>query len=859
MSSNTSDELSQDERIKAREIWSKSDDNMKAEESVRDYLNTIGKDDQLEQCLKLYIAKSLPSKTLNKLKIHRYPDTLYGGYINRKPKNQREKLNEDVCNVFKRMHVRRSTINTQVQPEENHYGLVVGKVQSGKTAHMLGLAAIALDGLYERQNSEIKLENDYYQTQIVVVLSGLIDDLRIQTSNRLKKDFNIDVEKKVFFGPRGDEDLTLDTHFQKELKSILVRSRENSEFEKKIVIIIKKNYKILDKLTEIISESYDESDDEKLTGSWLIIDDECDYASQDKKYSSLEPGSKETTTNESLRRFIKMARNTSFGEAWYVGYTATPFSNILANPYATSTDIGPDLFPSGFISLIEPPKDHLDNSYYFNNAKGLEDHYICVDSYDDATCLKKFVMLHCLTHIIKKVRKLEIHHTSMVHLERLKLSHVQTLRDIRTIISGINIKEFRSSMKTLLKSDYSKLSPAELSSISDYIDNADDNLIATFFNIELIELNRRNKSLEEDGNPMDEDSQEFPEEIIYRDGNPRNLIITGGDRISRGLTLEGLTISLFKRTAKKPSYDTMLQMARWNGYRKGYDDLVRIMTTQNIADDFMKISIAEKDMRDQIRRMTDQSNPVLEIIQLYQFKGLKVTGSMPAKEFLRWYNVVNPYFISDKIYLTHPPELVNSTSAYEIVDDFLESIDMGSSFSEPPNDPKSVTYRVSRNNDQSEILVFFNEYLELYNSEKINSKKELQQLIQSMTDEITDYAWNIAFALTPTNIPKILLSMGEKIGMGLRTPKPDRGFDPVYTDYDTATEIDLEKNEQRLNALVLIYFVNPIKIPIFIDNKPVPLLMIVLPHSEGIGSSTGIRVGGHRPPSLALKSLLEEE
>jgi len=655
------------------------------------------------------------------------------------------------------------------------------------------------------------------------------------------------------------KDLTRDTHFQKELKSILVKSRENSEFEKKIVIIIKKNYKILDKLTEIISESYRESDYERLTGSWLIIDDECDYASQDKKYSSLKPGSKETTTNESLRLFIKMARITSFGEAWYVGYTATPFSNILANPYATSTDLGPDLFPSGFISLIEPPKVHLDNSYYFNNAKGLEDHYICVDSDDDATSLKKFVMLHCLTHIIKKVRKLGIHHTSMVHLERLKLGHVQTLREIITIISTIKIKEFRSSMKDLLNSEYSKLPPTELSSISKYIDNQDDNSIATFFDVELIELNRRNKSLEEDDNSLDEDNKEFPEEIIYRDGNPRNLIITGGDRISRGLTLEGLTISLFKRTANKPSYDTMLQMARWNGYRKGYDDLVRIMTTQNIADDFKKISIAEKDMRDQIKRMTDKSDPVLEIIQLYQFKGFKVTGSMPAKEFLRWYSVVNPYFISDKIYLTHPPELVNSTSAYEIIDDFLESIDMGSKFSEPPNDSNSVTYRVSRNNDQSEILAFFNEYLELYNSEKINSKKELHQLIQSMTDEITDYAWNIAFALTPTKKPKIRLSMGEDIGMGLRTPKPDRGFDPVYTDYDTATEIDLEKNEQRLNALILIYFINPIKIPFFIDNKPVPLLMIVLPHSEGIGSSTGIRVGGYRPPALLLKSLLEEE
>ena len=77
MSPNTSDELSQDERIEAREIWSKIDDNMKAEESVRNYLHKIGKGDQFNQCLKLYIAKSLPSKILNKPKIHLYPDTLY--------------------------------------------------------------------------------------------------------------------------------------------------------------------------------------------------------------------------------------------------------------------------------------------------------------------------------------------------------------------------------------------------------------------------------------------------------------------------------------------------------------------------------------------------------------------------------------------------------------------------------------------------------------------------------------------------------------------------------------------------------------------------------------------------------------
>ena len=132
-------------------------------------------------------------------------------------------------------------------------------------------------------------------------------------------------------------------------------------------------------------------------------------------------------------------------------------------------------------------------------------------------------------------------------------------------------------------------------------------------------------------------------------------------------------------------------------------------------------------------------------------------------------------------------------------------------------------------------------------------------LLKSMNSKSIDYSWNIAYAVTPSATSKYELMIGEKIGMGLRTPKPEDGFDPIYTNFGEASEIDLDNNEIRKNALLLIYFVNPDKIASLNLKVPVPLLMIILPKPEGVGGYSGVRVGGHRPASLTLKSLLEEE
>ena len=80
-----------------------------------------------------------------------------------------------------------------------------------------------------------------------------------------------------------------------------------------------------------------------------------------------------------------------------------------------------------------------------------------------------------------------------------------------------------------------------------------------------------------------------------------HIIAVGGDKLSRGLTLEGLTVSYYLRPTTM--YDTLMQMGRWFGYRPGYLDLCRINTTSDLVESFAQIASAEKDLIEQFKEM----------------------------------------------------------------------------------------------------------------------------------------------------------------------------------------------------------------------------------------------------------------
>lgn len=91
------------------------------------------------------------------------------------------------------------------------------------------------------------------------------------------------------------------------------------------------------------------------------------------------------------------------------------------------------------------------------------------------------------------------------------------------------------------------------------------------------------------------------EQLEYEERPDRQLIAVGGNRLSRGLTLEGLTVAYFLRTTSMA--DSLLQMARWYGFRTGYEDLIRIWTTEVIAQWFIELALVEESLRDAITAM----------------------------------------------------------------------------------------------------------------------------------------------------------------------------------------------------------------------------------------------------------------
>ena len=775
----------------------------------------------------------------------------YSRYIGKFPYARRRKLHKDITAIRRRMLTRRKIVDDP----NKLYGLVVGKVQSGKTANMFGLASSIID----EDNSTQLLPHGsepLIPTKVVIILSGLIDDLRKQTFNRFMNDF--DGYSGALVGPYGEEDLLGDENFQQEIANYFSASFPSlNQPEKPLFIIVKKHPQILSKLSEIITHEHMVSGFIPIDTSWIIIDDECDYASLDRNHAD-QTNKRESITNENLRTLIQDARNVSTGDVWYVGYTATPYSNILSNPHALNDDFGPSLFPTGFISLIEPPSTHFDNSFYFNSPEGRQ-HIVDFNDQEETidSIYEKFLLLHTLTHVIKN-QYLDItgHHTSMIHLYRETDNHAQTLKelvDIQSKLKSKGVESLRIKLSDCLTKEYRSMSPENLEEINDIIRDLSGNDIFAILNeIEFIELNRRDNEIEYDDDEVT--ISEFNQELDYSDDNIRNLVVTGGTRISRGLTLEGLTISLFLRTAKNPSYDTMLQMARWNGYREDYDHLVRIITSQDISEDYQKIAFAESDMRSQIRRYDDKSDPVEMIIDLLQFRGLKLSGNLPTKEFLTRMIVINEHYLPSKIYSTHPPELISGTSTFDLFSELFMNIESLYGFEKPTK--KERNYMVAKSVDGNLIKHLLKEYVERCKANSHQSNEIIENLTKSLCKEDQ---WNVGFAKGTKQTEKAFVGY-QSVGLFERTPGEEKGFDPIYSNYDVASEIDLFSGEERTKPLLLLYFSDHAIVlnELHDDPKnPIPLMMIILPNPLGVGGSLSERLRGHRDNSISVKSMLD--
>ncbi len=500
-------------------------------------------------------------------------------------------------------------------------GLVVGYVQSGKTANFTALIAKAADAGYK----------------LILVLSGIHSILRRQTQIRLDKeltgmnDLNIN-ESFIPEPPDIKRWNRLTTARLKKRKTKLneIKISDTGEFDLRnldpfnsicnrvtpTVAIIKKNVSVLNKLIEYLSHSNEEN---RAKVSLLIIDDEADQASIDGKAN--DPDSDPTTTNDRIRRLLKL-----FTRKTYVGYTATPFANVLIDMDTEHNDLEDDLYPRNFIVSLPEPEDYFGTSKVFSGRFsdsivkpiGDSEHDLLDGVTSNLSIAIDCFIIGCAIRNIRGNRSKPM--SMLIHVSRLTHIH-GALNIFVTEYVGIIKGRYDSNLHNeALKNQFEKswhIYKADSESIikalnKDYIIPEFDllwtEIKAVFGVLKVLELNTQSD-----------------DKLDYTSGDEIKVIAIGGNQLSRGLTLEGLMVSYYLRQSTQ--YDTLLQMGRWFGYRHGYEDLTRVFTTSQIWDYFSHLAIVEEELRRDIRRYEGSDNtPVDLALTIRTHSRLEVTA-----------------------------------------------------------------------------------------------------------------------------------------------------------------------------------------------------------------------------------------
>ncbi|CAH1387186.1 Z1 domain-containing protein [Candidatus Nitrotoga sp. M5] len=538
-------------------------------------------------------------------------------------------------------------------------GLVVGHVQSGKTGNYSGLVCKAADAGYK----------------IIIVLAGLHNNLRSQTQIRLEESFlgyetsfagefgktvgvgEIDTDSKI--RPNCATTRADKGDFTTKVAKHLAISPEQRPW----LFVVKKNKTVLERLLKWIrshvADAADSESGRRFVSNLplLLIDDESDHASVDTGEQLFNPDGtpddehQPKAINSRIRKILH-----SFAKSAYVGYTATPFANIFIHRRNETTEEGPDLFPQSFIINLAAPSnyvgparvfglnspdgrigglpltrdicDHVskDGSGGWMPPKHNKEHIPLYEGLDAVPpSMREAIGAFILACATRTCRGQDSEHSSMlIHVTRLNLVQKEVYRQVEEIVKrmrqritrGVDHEALLAELHSLWDNDFlptcaeiTSLLPEEechtltpsweqiLAALPDVLSDIDVRMI----------------------NGTAKDALDYAE----HQGMGLKIIAIGGDKLSRGLTLEGLCVSYFVRTSKM--YDTLMQMGRWFGYRPGYIDLCRLYTTVELVEWFGHIADASEELREEFDAMVEsggtpkdyglkvQSHPILMV------------------------------------------------------------------------------------------------------------------------------------------------------------------------------------------------------------------------------------------------------
>lgn len=485
-------------------------------------------------------------------------------------------------------------------------GLVLGDVQSGKTVNYTALCNKAADCGY----------------RVIIILAGMMENLRIQTQERLDTEF-AGRRSKYLLDPKADQvikntpfgvgrinpnkRISCFTSVNTDFNSVILKSNDLTlkNINEPAIFVVKKHKKILNNLQSwLVSNNADMNN--KVDLPLLLIDDEADNASVNTKKDDEDP----TAINAAIRNILN-----SFYQASYVGITATPFANIFINPETKDDMLGNELFPKDFIYALSPPTNYIgadavfgDGAIYLNSVVEIKNEEM--DNFFPFKHKKDFdfnglppSMIEAIGYfmIVNAIRDLRGDITE----HRSMLINVSRFTDIQTKISEL-VNEWLIKVRSELR-NYASLNEKESSQI--YAIRFLKAIWEKYNLADIAEcswLEMQQKYLYRAVTPIDvravnQRTGAASLDYYTHKDNGFRVIAVGGNSLSRGLTLEGLCVSYFYRNSQM--YDTLLQMGRWFGYRENYADIFKIWMAEDAIGWYGYITDAANELKLEIARM----------------------------------------------------------------------------------------------------------------------------------------------------------------------------------------------------------------------------------------------------------------
>ena len=496
-----------------------------------------------------------------------------------------------------------------VHPNERNKtstGLVIGRIQSGKTSSFTAVSHLASDN----------------GINVIIILSGTKKNLFSQTKIRLFNDL-IGKQERLWHTVSTDK---IDDAKKEELPSYF----ENVKKKRKAIIFFSlKEKQNIKKLSEIITTGF-KNDNYNV----LVIDDESDQAGLNtfaaKNFKNGEVNEKESPVYASILNLRKLLPTHS-----YLLYTATPQANLLID----TTDI---LSPN-FAKFVTPGSNYTGGESYFSVSKKFvkilqshKDDGITPEEYKEALSIYLIGYLDgCLKGERDDGTKCR---TMMVHTAREKDEH----KTYKGFAEEYFTEIFSTYSKTSSINKYLKPAYEDLKTTCENISNFDkliDHLYSDNFETPAItEINQKSSK------SIVDDSGQFPWRSCY------GRILIGGDLLNRGFTVEGLTVTYMPRSAKQRTQDTIQQRCRFYGYRKDYLKYCRVFLKEKVAESIEQYIDSEKKLREALLTFNEEQEKTG--ISLFNWKRSLITAldEKPTRKnvigFSKNYRYVNKWFYS---------------------------------------------------------------------------------------------------------------------------------------------------------------------------------------------------------------------